>query len=151
MVPSSLFAVGDFFDNFDRADGEPGADWVTTMGTALVSSGQLLLESAGTEGWTWIDSVSFSGDVTFQFEIQFDPADASPDVGRHGGVMFMSSEKTNRYSPGMNGYTIDWIDRTSDKGYRFHKWTAGTESLLLPDRSAPDDDPGTTWRITVTG
>jgi hypothetical protein len=87
-----------------------------------------------------------------QLDLRFDPSDLDPAVGRHGGIMFFASERTQRYSTSMNGYTVDWIDRaTPDHGYRLHKWTSGLESILVPDLTAPDPEPGTTWRIEVTG
>jgi hypothetical protein len=149
--PAALVADGEHYDNFNRPDGSP-AGWLPYQGLAEIRSNELLCESSGAEVWTWIDTTVFSGDIVIQLDLRFDAPDADPAVGRHGGIMFFASERTWRYSPSMNGYTIDWIDRaTPDHGYRFHKWTAGVESILVPDMSAPDPEPGTTWRIEVTG
>jgi hypothetical protein len=158
VARAPLQAVDLFADDFARPDGlldaDPADDWLTTLGTADIVNEEALLQTAGSEGWTWIDSVSFSGDVSFKFEIAFDPSDITPEVGRHGGVMFFATEKTDRYSPGNSGYTIDWIDRVAnpnDHGYRFHKWINGVEQILIPDSFADDPDPGREWRITISG
>jgi PKD repeat protein len=141
----------DFADNFDREDGPP-AGWFTFQGNVAISNNELLLESSGQEVWTWMDRPEpFADDLTIQFEVAFDPADTTPEVGRHGGIMFFASNRTWRYD-GLNGYIIDWIDRTTDHGYRFHKWTAGAEAPIVPDGSFRDRrDPGRVWKITVEG
>ena len=115
LVSSSLQAQ--FFDDFERPDGPPSG-WLVASGSGEIRSGELLLEASGIEGWAWVDSTAFEGDLTLELDIRFDPPDLDPVVGRHGGIMLFASEKTNRYSPSMNGYTIDWIDRTTDHGYR---------------------------------
>ena len=148
LVSSSLQAQ--FFDDFERPDGPPDG-WLVASGTGNITSGELLLETSGVEGWAWIDSTAFQGDLTLELDIRFDPPDLDPVVGRHGGVMIFASEKTNRYSPSMNGYTIDWIDRTTDHGYRMSKWTNGIETPLVPALSAPDPQPASTWKIIVSG
>jgi len=148
LVSSTLQAQ--FFDDFERPDGPPDG-WLVASGSGEIRSGELLLETSGVEGWAWIDSTAFEGDLTLELDIRFDPPDLSPEVGKHGGVMLFASEKTNRYSPSMNGYTIDWIDRTTDHGYRMSKWTNGIETPLVPTLSAPDPQPAATWKIIVSG
>ncbi len=158
LLSAGLFANGNFSDDFEQGDGPP-AGWVNTLGTipVTVELGEMILATDGTnEGWVWIDTKAFERDFTLQFDITFEPSGSVAEVGKHGGVMFCASEKTNRYSPTMSGYVMDWIDRVDDHGYRFHKWMPGapvaTEIPLIPDGSNPDVvDPGKTWRITAKG
>jgi hypothetical protein len=155
---AAVASAANFSDDFERADGPVDVDvddsWLTYQGVADIRSGEMVLETAGAEGWTWIDGEDslFEGDIAITFDIRFDPSDNTPEVGRHGGLMFFTTEKTWRYSPTMSGYTIDWIDRTDDHGFRFHKWENGVEQILTPDLFASDlPDPPETWRITISG
>ena len=155
----------DVVQDFENdAEGEPPAGWsigqqTGQQGNWFVEGGALGLVGAGagtgtggTEDWIWFDRV-FSGDIAFQFRINW-PERPADDVGRHGGVSFFSSFPTavkgSRYA-GMTGYTMDWIDRASDHGIRFHKWVNGAEQALLPDLLFTGADPPELWRIEVHG
>jgi chitodextrinase len=156
VVAARLHGANLFSDDFNRPDETPPDGWLVFGGSGQVLANELLVESTVgvEEAWAWIDTTDFSGNISLQFDIAFDAADATPEVGRHGGVMLMASEKTARYSATMTGYIMDWIDRIAapnDYGYRFHKWTNGAETPLVPDGSAPDPEIGATWRITASG
>lgn len=141
----------DFFDDFNRDDG-PADGWFTFQGTANILEEELLVEGLGVETWTWIDDEEpwDTDEISIQFEVAFDPSDNAPEVGRHGGIMFFASDKTVRWQ--LDGYLFDWIDRSADHGYRFHRWVAGAETAIIPDGSFSDHtDPGGLWRITVQG
>ncbi len=152
----SPVAADDFADEFDRDDGVPDG-WLVYSETVNIVDEELLLESGGgAEVWAWIDvdepfKATDDEDLTIEFDVLFDPSDSNPGVGRHGGIMFLGSKKTNRYD-GMDGYIIDWIDRGNDHGYRFHNWTNGRERAMYPDASFADHpDPAETWKITISG
>ncbi len=156
LLALSPLAADDFSDDFNRDDGVPDG-WVIYSETVRIVDEELLLESGGgREVWAWVDvdepfSATDDMELTIEFDILFDPSDSNPTVGRHGGIMFLGSRKTYRYD-GMDGYVIDWIDRGSDHGYRFHNWTNGRERAMFPDASFQDHpDPAETWKITVCG
>ncbi|MBI4603133.1 MAG: hypothetical protein HY721_14335, partial [Planctomycetes bacterium] len=55
-VPAGSLGAADLFsDDFDRPDGpldaDPEDDWITPIGTADIVDGEVLLQTAGTEGW----------------------------------------------------------------------------------------------------
>ncbi|MBI4603933.1 MAG: PKD domain-containing protein [Planctomycetes bacterium] len=152
-LASWLPASGPYSDDFGRDDGPPDG-WISTKGApAMIEVGELILATDGTnESWVWIDSRDFLPDYTLEFDVVFEPSGSVPEVGRHGGVMFCANQKTDRYSTTMTGYVMDWIDRTTDHGYRFHKWTNGGEVPIIPDSTFFDTvDPGKHWAITVRG
>jgi len=115
-----LYSLQDDFNDGNK-DG-----WITYSGTWAVESEELSGQSSGSEAWIWY-SQPFSGDITIEFGMKFltTPVDG---VGRHGGVMSFSADETQRYAT--DGYTIDWIDRPGDHGFRVHKWVNGARTLL---------------------
>jgi PKD repeat protein len=116
--------VDAFVDNFDRADG-PVDGWTVYAGVWDLIDEQLLTTSGGQEYWLW-----------------------AGDVGRHAGIMFASSGATWRWD--QSGYTIDWIDRAEDHGFRFIRWDAGTPVTLV--NGTPEiADPPVEWRVVVSG
>ncbi len=150
--------------NFDdQEEGIPPAGWIVgdqsgPLGNWMVQSGELAIEGGGTgtggggkEVWIWYDR-TFAGDITIEFNIKWLSSPA-PDVGRHGGVSFFSKfpgAPGSRYA-GMNGYTMDWIDRPSDHGIRLHKWTNGAETGLLQDGLFTEPEPPELWRLEIRG
>ena len=62
--------------------------------------------------------------------------------------MFFASEPTARGSA--SGYTIDWIDRDFDHGFRLHRWTYGSE-VILAETDAGLADPPASWHVQVQG
>lgn len=113
--------AGGYCTSFDDLVG-----WTTYSGTWSIEGGELSGQSSGAEAWIWNDK-EFSGDTSIQWRMKFlsTPTDG---VGRHGGIMSFSTTQTQRWSS--SGYTIDWIDRLSDHGFRIYKWTGGSYSLL---------------------
>ncbi len=146
-----VFGSGEYFEDFDEPNGSP-QDWVPYDGDVSIHNGRLRVTSAqGSEPFAWAGvsgtPIYFNTITSISFRVEYvgDPGDT---VGRHGGVVVCCSEPTNRYSAGMSGYMIDWIDRTSDHGYRIIKMTDGTHSGI--GSMNPGPNPGTEWRIEFT-
>ena len=142
-----------FSDDFERPDG-PVDGWTVYSGAWNISNGLLTTTTAGAENWAWAGDppYSFPANFTLEFTLNFAlrPADV---VGRHGGVMFCATKPTWRYDATINGYTVDWIDRTADHGVRLIRVTDGAQTVL--DIGARDPslypDPPTYWRVVVEG
>lgn len=121
-------------------------DWSTVSGSWAVEDNTYSGSASG-EAWSYY-AYEFSGDITIEFKINFQTT-PSGTVGKHGGIMFFANSNTvDRWSN--TGYTIDWIDRDSDQGYRFYRW----DSHVYLDRFYADEistDQWYTWRITVVG
>ena len=146
------FPLVDFEDDFNRADG-PVEGWTVFQGDWSIRAGVLHNETPQRpEAWI------FAGDppghvpevASLEFDVSFlNARPADPDaVGRHGGVMFCAQFAAPRFQWN-SGYTIDWIDREEDHGYRISIWNSGNQILLVPP--IKDDEPGTTWRIEFVG
>jgi hypothetical protein len=166
--PAHAALEREVFQTFDDApDGEPPPGWTVgntggPLGNWMVESGELSIQGAGTgttgnanaEDWIWFDR-NLYGDIAIEFRLWW-PArpTTATDVGRHGGICFFatfSGVRGSRYD-GMSGYTLDWIDRASDLGIRFHKWINGVESgTLFPDLFFTGIEPPELWRIEVKG
>ena len=139
-----------FEDDFDQDDGEP-ENWTITTGAWNVFDGALGVEVFGPpEAWIFAGSppVVFSDISGFSLRVTFanDPMDV---VGRHGGILFFAENSSPRFS-GNSGYTIDWIDRTDDRGYRVIRWDAGVATALgasLGDPAA--EGPGEEWEVEI--
>ena len=69
------------------------------------------------------------------------PADG---IGRHGGVFIFGQNSQPRFA-GNSGYTVDWIDREADRGYRISVWNNGVETALVAGTG--DVEPGEEWTI----
>jgi PKD repeat protein len=138
-----------FSDDFERDDG-PVDGWTVFQGDWRIEGGALRSESIGTELWIWAGepAARFADvpSIEFRYEFVEPPLDA---IGRHGGVMFYASKAINRGGQGMNGYTLDWIDRDIDLGFRVIRWDNGVGTTLLNGTGALD--PGETWRIETDG
>ena len=134
-----------FSDAFERT--ELGLDWTEVSGTWAVEEGELSGEGIGTEAWTYINE-EFSGDMIIGFKIKFltSPADV---VGKHGGIMSFASSQVDRWDT--SGYTIDWIDREEDRGYRIYRWDNGAYSLLGILPGDIEEGQWYSWKIVKSG
>ena len=110
-------------DDFDDGDAE---GWTPISGIWIVEAGEYSGESDGAEAWTYVDK-QFSSVKQIEFRIKFltTPSDL---VGKHGGIMSFATDAVDRWLT--SGYTIDWIDRLTDKGYRIYRWDGGKYTLL---------------------
>jgi hypothetical protein len=70
------------------------------------------------------------------------------EVGRHGGA-FLFAQNTRPRGAGNSGYSVDWIDRAADRGYRISVWNDGVETSLLAGNG--DMDPGAEWAVEFEG
>jgi len=147
----AALARGILEETFDQPDGTP-REFFPFQGDISVFEGALRLTAAqGTESFVWAGSkgnpFSFKSIRSISFRIRFAgrPGDT---VGRHGGTVVCCSEPTQRWSAGMSGYMIDWIDRSGDHGYRIIKMTNGQHSML--GRIGEPAEPGSLWRIDFT-
>ncbi len=138
-----------FSDDFDRDDG-PVDNWTVIQGDWSILDGRLTTE-AFAEHWIWAGdpAVRLPGDFqsTFTFEFVVTPDDA---VGRHAGVMFSASEIGIRWDAATTGYTLDWIDRALDHGFRLIRWD-GAEFTVLVSGTPEIEEPPLEWRILVKG
>ena len=143
---TALFAQNEFFDNFDRPDGPPDG-WTVYGGSWDIYGGRL--RSAVSEGWIWADAppVVLEGDFELSLKVTF-PSIPGDQVGRHGGIMFFAGDPTNRYST--SGYTLDWIDRTSDHGFRLIRWSGGNATTLV-NGTPGIAQPPELWQVSVSG
>jgi len=138
-----------FADDFERDDGPPDG-WTVVRGAWRLEGEALRVEAAiAPEAWIFagVPPARFEGveSIRFRFEFLVTPFDA---VGRHAGVFFFAQNSLPRFS-GNSGYTIDWIDRIADQGYRVSVWNNGVETPLLAGTG--DLDPGVEWEIEIDG
>jgi hypothetical protein len=118
-----VFAPGFFADDFSQADGAP-EKWTPVIGAWQVAGGQLTNDSTGVvQEAVWV----FAGvppeslaAYTLSFDMTLTNQNAGDVVGRHGGVLLCAREPVDRWSTG--GYSLDWIDRAEDHGYRASRW-----------------------------
>src|SRR5690606_4553438 len=74
-----------------------------------------------------------------------------PDVvGRHGGVMFAAAAPTHRSDTLSSGYTIDWIDRADDHGFRLIRFDNAT-ATVLQNGTPQIAEPPAEWTVRVQG
>jgi hypothetical protein len=122
-------------------------DWSTGSGSWAVENYEYS-GSSSSEFWNFYGS-EFSKDIAIEFKINFQTTPGG-GVGKHGGVMlFASSKTTGRWSN--TGYTIDYIDRDSDQGYRFYKWSGGYTYLNRVYADEINANQWYTWTVTVVG
>ncbi len=142
----TVFEVVDYYEEtFDLDDG-PVDDWMVVSGDWRIDTEALRITTAGPpESWAWIgaEPVRFGNvqSVNFRLEFLSRPADV---VGRHGGVFIFAQDTMPRFA-GNSGYSIDWIDRTQDQGYRISVWNKGQETPLVAGTG--DIEPGANWTI----
>ncbi len=146
VLSSSLHAQNQFWDDFNRPDG-PADGWSVYSGSWDIYRGKL--RSAVTEGWIWAGSppIFLEEDFALSMRVEF-PSIPGDTVGRHGGIMFFAADPTNRYST--SGYTLDWIDRAADHGFRFIRWDSGNAQALVPSTPQISQPPGL-WEVVVEG
>lgn len=149
----TAFDIVDCFEDlFDQAAGPP-ENWTVVSGDWNVDEkqeGLRIATAVAPESWAWAGNdpaLNFDGVQNISFEMQFiaQPFDA---VGRHGGCMFFAQNTSPRFA-GNSGYTIDWIDRLDDQGYRMSIWNNGVETPIIPGTG--DVEPGEVWEIEVDG
>ncbi|MBN1419386.1 MAG: hypothetical protein JXP34_11460 [Planctomycetes bacterium] len=156
LLCAAPLLASDFADDFDdEADGPP-EDFYVFVPTGEIQQGWLSLYVTDTSNDPFVFAgiegtpVYFPSIKTIRFTIDYFgvPADA---VGRHGGIAFCCTNPTYRYEAGFRGYTIDWIDRVDDHGYRIFKMKdGGTHYALGAGRAGTDKlDPGAEWEIAI--
>ena len=142
----TVFEVVDYYEeSFDLDDG-PLEDWMVVSGDWRIDTEALRITTPGPpESWAWIgaEPTRFGNVQSINFRLEFlsRPADG---IGRHGGVFFFAQNASPRFA-GNSGYSVDWIDRTQDQGYRISVWNNGRETALAP--STGDIEPGENWTI----
>ncbi|MEE3200297.1 MAG: PKD domain-containing protein [Planctomycetota bacterium] len=142
----NVFDVIDYYEEFfDLGDGPP-ADWNILSGNWIVQNEALnIATSGGGESWAWIGAgpARFGNvwSVTFRLTFHNNPADG---IGRHGGVFIFAQNSQPRFA-GNSGYSVDWIDRPADRGYRISVWNNGRETPLVSGTG--DVEPGEEWTI----
>jgi len=147
LVP---IVTDNFTDDFSQPDGPP-QKWTVYSGTWNVSAGALSNEAytgPAPSPWVWAGSppLYFEGVTLIRFNYQ--PGEPPLGaVGRHGGVMFFAREPTQRWIT--SGYEIDWIDRATDRGYRFIRYDDGVETLLAGPTLEQFPEPGSVWEIEI--
>ncbi len=150
----------EFCDDFAQADGPP-ENWTAYLGDWQVTGGNVVVgcapgEIAQGETWLWagnpatpLEAQGTEGSLSFKLVdlVQTNPEldTADPPVGRHGGFMFFASEPTYRYAN--SGYEIDWIDRTTDHGYRFLRSDNGTHTVIAGPTLDAFEEVGTEWLV----
>ncbi len=140
----SLGGGGGYFEDFAEPNGAP-QDWYVAQGTVSIVS-EWISVRAGGESCAWAGAsgapLEFSEIRSVSFRVNFAgrPTDT---VGRHGGVILCADSPTNRNSS--SGYIVDWIDRSTDRGYRMYKSTAGTHTFF--ETGSGHAEPGSQWRI----
>ncbi len=137
-----------FTDDFERPDG-PVDGWTVYQGNWQIAGGRMTTTSVNPASWIWAGDVPIltTGDLDVRATVTF-PSTPGDAVGRHGGFMFFASVATQRNDPAMNGYTIDWIDRAADHGFRLLRFDGGVQSALAvgtPDIAEPPEQ----WWIEV--
>ena len=144
----------EFRDDFTQPDGAALKWSVVQPGQLItVESGEYSLETRNT-GQSNDEAVTFAGksptgffrpSLTIEFDMDFKVRPEDP-IGRHAGVMFAAEDALDRSFT--SGYTIDWIDRDGDHGYRVYRFDNGVPTLLGRFGVA-DPDPGRHWKIVV--
>jgi len=129
----------------------PPQFWTPFSGDWELSDGRLVTQTSGQENWIWAGNpaVVIQGDLDARLNLEF-ASIPDDEIGRHGGIMFFSSVATHRYDPSMNGYTIDWIDRTFDHGFRLIRWDNG-RFVLLATGGLDLADPPQLWQLKIKG
>ena len=147
LASTVAFAQNNFTDLFDQADGA-AESWSVHNGSWNVSNEVYRCEVP--EAWTWAGSppIELDGDFELSMNVDF-PNPPGDVVGRHGGFMFYASGATSRTTT--SGYTIDWIDRAADHGFRFIKWNNGRPTETIVNGTPGVAEPPTLWELSVVG
>ncbi|MBN1418719.1 MAG: hypothetical protein JXP34_08070 [Planctomycetes bacterium] len=141
-------AGGPFCDDFSGHDeGFPPFDWTVLTGSWIVTEETLDGVGSGVEAWivagdppAAIESVET---ITATIELS---NDVDFTIGKHGGILFFAQDGLDRWNT--RGYTVDWIDRAADRGYRFIRFE-GNRTFVVLDQTLPGDCTGmeTEWRV----
>jgi PKD repeat protein len=143
-----------YSDNFARPDGAVSG-WTVNTGPTWRLAGEALVggPSGGQEYWIWAGDPPLltAPNVTFEFDHTFLTAGSNAVVGRHGGFQWHCNQATNRSV--FRGYTIDWIDRTDDRGLRFIRWDGGGAATILVNgqMGAATPNPPTHYKLVHQG
>jgi hypothetical protein len=151
----TALALNSFFDDFSQADGAP-VKWTPVTGSWQVTDGQMTVDATGvTRETVWVFAGMPAESLavyTLSFDITLTNPNAADVVGRHGGIVMCAREPVDRRQTG--GYTLDWIDRTEDRGYRASRWdmvAAGQSAQVgLAPNTGIAFELGTHWEITVS-
>ncbi len=140
--------VAGFFDDFARADGNPDG-WTPVSGNWSIAGETLTVDAPqGPEPFIYAGSPprAFGDVVELEFDVSFinTPADG---IGRHGGLFLFGQDPLPRGQT--SGYTIDWIDREADRGYRIIVLRNGVGEVLV--NGTGDVEPGEIWRVELDG
>lgn len=150
-VATTVEIRGPFADDFSQADGAP-ENWTVFTGDWTVFDGQLTnaAMAAAPGPWIWAGQPPawFEDVERITLNQYFGDAPLN-DVGNHGGIMFYASAPTQRAL--MSGYEIDWIDRETDRGYRFLRFDNGVQTVLATSIPDPLSMPGEAWSVTFNG
>ncbi|MBN1420595.1 MAG: hypothetical protein JXP34_17610 [Planctomycetes bacterium] len=139
-----------FCTDFAQEDGAP-ENWTVLHGDWTVASEKLTMPGVtDAAGWSWAGDPSprIEGAQTITFTIELSRELADDGIGKHGGVMFCADAPTDRYAT--SGYTVDWLDRPADGGYRFLRADNGVHTVL--GAGTLDAFPlATHWKIEFDG
>jgi hypothetical protein len=142
-----------FQDDFTRLRPRRFEPWTSHAGDWFFG-GDMLTNASNwpaqtTESWIWAGAppVVLGVNATYSLTYRFVRGDA-PEIGRHGGVMFCAAAATERTDPGNRGYTLDWIDRENDHGFRLIRWDGGAATPLNAGTPGLADPPAD-WRIEL--
>ncbi len=150
----TVLALNSFADTFAQADGAP-EKWTPLWGDWQVAGEQLTVDSAGSATEVWIFAGAPAAALnayTLSFDITLTNPNAGDAVGRHGGIILCAREPLDRYQTG--GYTLDWIDRMEDRGYRASRFDEVPGGRSVQVGLAPNTgtvfELGTHWEIFVS-
>eukprot|EP00823_Brevimastigomonas_motovehiculus_P008421 TRINITY_DN7703_c0_g1_i1.p1 TRINITY_DN7703_c0_g1~~TRINITY_DN7703_c0_g1_i1.p1 ORF type:complete len:469 (-),score=69.48 TRINITY_DN7703_c0_g1_i1:176-1582(-) len=108
----------------------------------------IIIKSTGQEGGVSLDREAIKKrfgiddlkSISISFNAKFTSGDSAYGVGRHGGFFYGAS--TGR---ALKNNIVDWIDRSSDHGFRIY--TNGDSTIQSYGTSL--DDPDLHWKIVV--
>lgn len=121
--------------------------WALENGQLSVTTGR------GLEGWAYEKTTPVSRSFRMEVDVAFmvTPGD---DVGKHGGIMLSlnraARDESHNAPPGDGtGYTIDWIDRPSEHGYRMARMDSGEHVATNKFPRQENLQPGRFYRWAV--
>jgi len=139
--------VPHFCDDFaDDDEGMPPLEWTVLGGMWTVMEERLDILATGGEAWIVAGNpaVPIAAVETIKLNIELSN-DVDFNVGKHGGIQFFAQGAVNRWST--SGYTIDWIDRAADQGYRFIRWDNGGVNFIGQTPAGLYPEPAYEWRV----
>lgn len=128
-----------------------GDGWTPVQGSWEVVGQRLATRTAGEEHWIWAGAPPVRADGRFQARLNMEFRSTPLEYpGRYAGIMFFAGAPTFRFDPAAPGYTIDWIDRQGDRGFRLIRWDRDSVQLLV--MGTPDvTEPPKLWQLEVEG